>query len=200
MQIVHVRQGSEEWENLRHRPTASEFSSFCTLVKGDYSKSATAYAAKIVAKRLGAYVEPPPSFWMEWGIENEPNAIEAYTAQTKRTVTEAGFVFPDHTDAYGCSPDGLVGADGMIQVKCPKPETLIMWHAKRVLPLDHKAQVQGELWICDREWSDFYAWHPHVAPLLIRVFPDKQYHHKLAKAMQQLLKEIQYLEDALVPF
>ena len=68
MRIIDVVPRSEAWERLRNRPTCSEFGSFVTPARGDYSKQATAYAAKIVAKRMEVYVEPPPSFWMEWGV------------------------------------------------------------------------------------------------------------------------------------
>ena len=101
MRIIECRQQTEEWENWRNRPTASEFSSFITPARGDYSKQATSYAAKVVAKRLRVYTEPPPSFWMEWGCEHEPNAKYAYTQQTGREIQDVGFVLPDHTDAYG---------------------------------------------------------------------------------------------------
>jgi len=198
MRIVDCLQGSEEWERWRNRPTASEFHKFCTPAKGDYSSQATEYAAKIVAKRLGVYTEPPPSFWMEWGIEHEPNAKLAYTKQTGRTIRDVGFVLPDGTDAYGCSPDGLVGDDGLFEGKCPKPETLIAYHALGILPLLYKPQIQGQLLITGRAWCDFYAWHPELTPFLLRVEADEEYQVKLATNLQMLLREIKQLE-LLVP-
>ena len=101
MRIVDCRQQTEEWDRWRARPTASDFDKFVTPVKGDYSASAATYAAVIVAKRLGVYTEPPPSFWMEWGIENEPNAKHAYELATGAEIQDVGFILPDHTDAYG---------------------------------------------------------------------------------------------------
>jgi len=196
MRIIDVVQRSEEWERLRNRPTASDFGEFTTPVKGDYSASAARYAAKIVAKRLGVYVEPPPSFWMEWGVENEPLAVEAYSKATGE-VTPAGFIMPDHTDDYGGSPDGLVGDDGMVEVKCPSPEKLILWHAGGILPLEHKAQVQGLLWISGRDWLDFWGWHPNLPPFCFLVKPDLDYHAKLETNMQLLLAEIQRIEEAM---
>ena len=69
--VTEAPQRSEAWERLRARPTASRFGKFTTHARGDYSASASAYAAEVVAKRLGVYVEPPPSFWMTWGVEHE---------------------------------------------------------------------------------------------------------------------------------
>lgn len=195
MRIIECEQQSEQWDRWRNRPTASEFAKFITPAKGGYSAMATAYAAKIVAKRLGVYTEPPPTFWMEWGIEHEPNAKHAYTLATGREIKDVGFVLPDNTDAYGCSPDGLIGDDGQIQIKCPAPETLIAYHAGGVLPLVHKPQVQGELFITGREWSEFYVWHPELTPFCLRVEPDEEYHAKLAVCLLKLLQEIKRIES-----
>ena len=200
MRIIKCRQGSEEWARWRNRPTASEFSSFITPARGKYSAQATAYACKIVAKRLGVYTEPPPSFWMEWGTEQEPFAREAYTRQTGLEVTEVGFVLPDQTDAYGGSPDGLVGTNGMIEIKCPAPETLISYHAHGTLPDQYKPQIQMLLLISGREWCDFWAWHPAVAPFLLRVSADEAYQAKIAEGLLMLLKTIDSIERKLTVF
>ena len=195
MRIIECQQQSEEWDRWRARPTASEFGSFCTPARGDYSKQATEYAAKIVAKRLGVYTEPPPSFWMEWGTEHEPNARHAYTLQTDREVQEVGFILPDGTDAYGGSPDGLVGDDGLIEIKCPKPETLIAYHANGTLPDAYKPQVQGLLLISGRAWCDFFVFHPELEPFLLRVEPDLDYQAKIAENLLLLLREVERIES-----
>ena len=195
MRIINCRQQSEEWERWRNRPTASEFDSFITPAKGLYSAQATAYAAKIVAKRLGVYEEPPPTFWMDWGNEQEPNAKFAYTALTGRRIIEVGFVLPDHTDAYGGSPDGLVEDDGLLEIKCPAPETLIAYHAAGELPAQYKPQVQGLLLITGRAWCDFFVFHPELTPLLVRIEPDLEYQAKIAECLLKLLEEIQRIES-----
>lgn len=197
MRIVDCRQRSEEWDRLRNRPTASEFGKFVTPARGDYSAQATGYAAMIVAKRLGVYTEPPPTFWMEWGTEHEPNAKLAYTLQTGREVQDVGFILPDGTDAYGGSPDGLVGDDGLIEIKCPAPETLIGYHAAGELPIQYKPQIQGLLLISGRAWCDFYVFHPELTPFLIRVEPDLEYQTKMAEGLLMLLEEIARIEKCV---
>ncbi len=194
MRIIDCRQQTEEWDRWRARPTASEFGSFITPARGDYSKQAEAYAAKIVAKRLGVYVELPPNFWMEWGTNQEPNAKAAYTRQTGREITDVGFVLPDGTDAYGCSPDGLVG-DGLVEVKCPAPETLISYHAAGALPLIYRPQVQGQLLITGGAWCDFFCFHPELTPFLLRVVADEKYQTKIATHLLTLLKTIENIES-----
>lgn len=194
MRIIHCLQGSEEWESWRNRPTASEFGSFCTPARGDYSAQAAAYAGKIVAKRLGVYQEPPPTWAMERGTELEPSAKLAYTKQTGREIQDVGFVLPDNTDAYGGSPDGLVGDDGLVEIKCPLAETLISYHASGGLPIQYKPQIQGLLLITGRVWCDFYVFHPELNPFLLRVEPDYDYQAKIADGLLKLLEEIQRIE------
>jgi len=197
MRIIQVEQQSEAWEAWRNRPTASEFGSFTTPARGDYSAQATAYAAKIVAKRLGVYVEPPPTFWMEWGMEQEPNARHAYTEETGLAVREVGFILPDKTDAYGGSPDGLIGDDGLLEIKCPAAETLISYHATGELPDQYRPQVQGLLLISGRAWLDFYVFHPELSSFLLRIEPDLDYQAKIAANLLRLLEEIDRIEAAV---
>lgn len=197
MRIIDCLQRSEEWERLRARPTASEFYRFITPARGDYSKQSTAYAAVIVAKRLGLYVEPPPSFWMEWGVEHEPAAREAYQLETGRYVEEVGFIVPDDTDAFGGSPDGIVESTGLLEIKCPAPETLISYHAAGELPDQYRPQIQGLLLISGMPWCDFYVWHPELKPFLLRVHEDTKYQGKIAQGLVRLLAEIDSIEEKL---
>lgn len=194
MRIINCRQQSEEWEAWRNRPTASEFDSFITPARGDYSSQATQYAGKIVAKRLGVYQEPPPTFWMEWGTENEPNARHCYTKEMGVEVQEVGFALPDETDAYGGSPDGLVGSCGLLEIKCPAPETLISYHVEEKMPVKYRPQIQGLLLITGREWCDFYAWHPELTPFRQRIEADEKYQAKIAAGLLLLLGEIEKIE------
>lgn len=194
MRIINCLQQSEEWYSWRNRPTASEFDKFITPAKGQYSSQATGYAAKIVAKRLGVYTEPPPNYWMEWGMTHEPNAKLAYEKETGRKIQNVGFILPDNTDAFGGSPDGLVGDDGLIEIKCPAPETLISYHAAGELPDQYKPQIQGLLLISGRAWCDFYVFHPELTPFLFRVVPDEKYQTKIAECLLLLLGEIERIE------
>ena len=206
MRIINCRQQSEEWERWRNRPTASEFGKFCTPARGEYASQAPAYAAKIVAKRLGEYTEPPPTFAMERGTDLEPSAKRAYTQATGHAVQDVGFILPDGTDAYGGSPDGLVGDDGLLETKCPLSETFLTYHAvapepddlgyypAECLPGIYKPQVQALLLISGRKWCDFFAFYPGLNPFLVRVEPDEKYQAKQAACLLLLLKEIERIE------
>ncbi len=195
MRIIDCLQRSEEWDRWRCRPTASGFGSFITPARGDYSTQATAYAAMIVAKKLGVFTEPPPSFWMTRGVELEPSAKLAYTTMTGNQIQEVGFIIPDGTDAYGGSPDALVGDAGILEVKCPKPETVIAYHADGILPVQYKPQVQGLLLISQRPWLDFFVFHESLSPFLLRVEADEKYQLKIAECLLLLLGEIKEIES-----
>ena len=209
MRIIDCEQGSEEWESWRARPTASCFDKFIKPSKGGYSKQATKYACEIVAKRMLLFsVETVPSLWMDYGTENEPNAAHAYEKQFGVKLHKAGFVLPDHTDAFGGSPDRLVGlegsheagwtAEGVVEFKCVKAETLM---AKHLNPdsgeLYAKPQVQGLLLITQAKWCDFYVWHPELEPFHLRVEPDIEYQTKIAAALVHFLREIQRVEKSI---
>lgn len=198
MRIVNVIQGSEEWEQLRCGvPTASNFDKIVTPAKGQLSKSSTSYAIELLANELGVSVPAPPSFWMEWGTETEPYAVAAYELLKGVKTETVGFVWPDDHERYGCSPDRLIGDDGLLEVKCPKPETVIEYHVNGVFPNEYKAQVQGQLFITGREWCDFFAYHPKLAPFLIRVERDEKFIASIAVALDEFCDSLAALREKL---
>ena len=131
---------------------------------------------------------------MDWGIEHEPNARHWYS-NTFGPVRQAGFVLPDDTDTFGGSPDGLVGDSGIIEIKCPRSDILIMYHAEGVVPACYRPQIQGLLLVTGREWCDFVAWHPELTPFVFRVAADTGYQAKILDCLSKLLKEIEHIES-----
>ncbi len=196
MRIIDCDQGSEEWHSWRLRPTASNFHRIVTPAKGQLSKQSKDYACELVAKMLGVYTEPPPSYWMEWGVENEPYALAAYERLNCVEVQRVGFILPDDTETFGGSPDGLVG-DGLLETKCVKPETLIRYHADQELPVQYKPQVQGLLLISGRAWCDFFAWHPELTPFQIRVEADLDYQFAIAEAIIEFCHQLRVIRNAV---
>ena len=179
MKIHTFPQGSEQWEQIRKgKATASRFGDIVTAKQLKLSKSAISYAAEIVAERLGVEsTDFMPTYWMQYGIEAEEYAIAEFEQTTGLQVEKVGFC--ELTDWIGCSPDGLVGDDAMIQAKCPKAETLIKYHVAGTLPDKYLMQVQGELWVASRSISHFYAWHPQLQPFHIIVERDERIHDAL---------------------
>lgn len=189
MRIIDCIQGSEEWERLRHRPTCSNFAKLVTPERGQLSTQYKGYVGTIVAKRLGVYSPPPPTFWMEWGTEHEPLALSSYG----RDVHRVGFIESD-CGRWGGSPDALVEDEtgkGGVEIKCPAPETLIGYHIRGEMPKEYKPQIQGLLLLTGRAWWDFYAWHPGLTPFTLRVEPDLTYHAALLEAIDKVDSLIQ---------
>lgn len=117
---------------------------------------------------------------MEWGVCNEPAAIERYKTITGREVTSLGFAThsDDKYDWIGASPDGLLGCApnlGILEVKCPfnkgKPELALPWTK---MPFYYMPQVQGQMEVMDRDWVDLYCWTPNGSTIF-RVCRNQEY-------------------------
>lgn len=96
---------------------------------------------------------------MRRGEEREPSAAMHYEIATGTEIEHVQFVMMEGCD-IGCSPDGLVGDDGMIETKCPNQATHLNYLQRTTVPSDYKWQVQGSLWICERQFCDFVSYHP----------------------------------------
>jgi putative phage-type endonuclease len=166
MTLHEVEQGSAEWDALRSgRFTASRFGD---LFMAKSTKGYNNLINEVVFKRLtGEEPEGYQSDWMIRGTELEPTAREAYETQTFRKARKVGFIELD--EWTGCSPDGLIGEDGILEIKCPKFSTLIDYHLTRKVPTDYYWQMMGEMYITGRKWCDLFVWHPTLKPLLTRV-------------------------------
>ena len=101
-----------------------------------------------------------------------------------------GLIYRDDSRMVGCSPDGLVGEDGLLELKCPMAPTHLLWLCRGVMPHVHRAQVQGQIWVSGRSWCDFMSYHPQLPPLLVRVEPDERYQAALDDLMPKLVTEV----------
>ena len=106
------------------------------------------------------------------GIENEPIARAWYEFEHDCDVTEVGFCLSD-CGRFGCSPDGLVGDEGGIELKCPSLETHVKYLREGVLPAEYRCQVHGEILVTGREWFDFVSYADGLPPFKIRIVPDE---------------------------
>lgn len=209
MRIIETDQGSESWMELRSvRPTASCFHKFVTPVDGKYSTQATKYAFEIVSNRMKLEkIERLPTAWEDRGTELEPSARLAYEKQFGVKVTTVGFVLPDYTDLFGGSPDGLVNvtarddkhhdAEGVVEFKCVKAETLMGMHLNGSAEMYAKPQLQGLLLVTQCQWIDIFIFHPELEPFYERVLPDVDYQQKIADNMHKFLAEIEYISSRI---
>ena len=187
MEILrNLEQQTEEWfEAKRGIPSASEFSRFITPARGDYSKQARGYMAKLIRESVEGVSERVSSYWMERGCILEPEARSWYEFDFDADVQQVGLIL-NRSCAY--SPDGLLGENGLLEIKAPKPETHIQWLLEDKLPDEHKPQVHGALVIADRDWLDFVSYCPGYRSLVVKVFRDG-YTGKVEKAIDRFVQE-----------
>lgn len=186
MRIVSdLEQGSAEWLAIRMgRATASCFSNLITST-GKRSTSLPKYAKTLAAETLmGQPEESFKSDWMQRGNDIEPLARAWYEFQTDIEIEEVGFIISD-CDTYGCSPDGLSPGSGL-ELKCPKAETHIGYLIDQKLPSTYVAQVQGCMWVSERDQWDFVSWHPSLPPLLLTVGRDAEFIATLSDLVREV--------------
>lgn len=193
MRIIDVEQKTPEWFVARGgKPTASCFDQLLTT-KGEQSKSRIKYMYKLAAERVsGVFEEGYQSAAMLRGNEIEEEARRFYEFTNGVEVQRVGFCVSD-CDRYGCSPDGLVGDDGGIQIKCPQAHTHVGYLLDNKMPMDYFQQVQGELFVTGRKWWDFISYYPGLKPLVFRVTPDVAFHQALASELNGFCGELEQI-------
>ncbi len=110
---------------------------------------------------------------MQWGIDHEVGARVWYSRQRGCHVQEIGFVVHPVHDFVGVSPDGLVGDDGLVEIKCPQIANFMRVSESRQMPARYRWQVQGQLWVCRRQWLDFICFYPPGRGVVIHVEADE---------------------------
>ena len=197
MQVINIEQGTQEWLDARKGViTGSRFKDVITPAKGEASKSSKSYMYELVAERMGASVSFFQNEHMQRGNELEPDARSAYEFIKDATVYQVGFCLHDNK-LIGVSPDGLIGEDGGLEIKCPKETTHISYLDNGTLPLIYKPQVQGSMWVTGRKWWDFMSYHPILPPLIIRVFRDEEYISKMEEVITNFSEDMIALEKRL---
>lgn len=133
-------------------------------IKKSYRESREALKNILIAERLsGNARENFTSAAMMWGIEHEDDARNEYEARTGNFVDLAGFIRHPNVHWLGASPDGLVGDDGLIEIKCPAPHTHVRYLKsirKGEVPDDYKPQMLLQLVVTGRQWCDFITYDP----------------------------------------
>lgn len=190
MQIVECDQGSDEWFRARMGiPTASEFHTVMAAGRGGgESKTRRTYMLKLAGEVLTG--EPMDSFCnhhTERGKEMEPDARNLYAFMRDVEPQLVGFI---RNGQKGCSPDSLVGADGMLEIKTKLPHLQVDCLLGDRVPPEHRAQCQGALWVAEREWIDFVSYWPGLPLFVTREHRDEEYIAKLAAAVDEFNGEL----------
>lgn len=197
MEVFRCEQGSDEWFRVRAGiPTASEFSTVMAKGRGgEDSKTRRTYMLKLAGELLTG--EPMESFsnhHTERGKEMEAEARDLYSFIADVDPEQIGFI---RNGAKGCSPDALVGASGMVEIKTKLPHLQLDVLLRGELPSEHKAQCQGALWVAEREWIDFVSYWPRLPLFTTRVHRDEEYISSLSSAVDQFNDELGALVDRI---
>lgn len=205
MPVIDCKQRSEEWFSIRAgKVTASEVANVLSVLTrkskngevGDETAARAKYKARIAAETLsGAPIldQKFKSDEMEWGTENEPFAIGAYEARNGVSVIPVGFVTHPTIERAGASPDGFVGVDGGVEVKCPKTETHLAYMRAGIVPPEYEPQIMFNLACSEREWWDFVSfdgrWPRRHQLFQRRMFRDEKRIKEIEEAVIQFLAE-----------
>jgi hypothetical protein len=187
---IDCPQGSVEWIEARLGiPTASQFDKIITPKTMKLSDSSAKYAWALIAEQiLRAPVDGGSSAFMQRGETLERRAVSYYELNRDVETDPVGVILRDDR-RVGCSPDRLVGDDGLLEIKVPN----IANHIGYLLDADgigYRAQVQGQLWIAEREWVDTLSYNPEMPNALVRVGRDEKFIAALAQAVDQFLEMV----------
>jgi hypothetical protein len=185
-----LEQNSDAWRACRAGlPTASCFSDI--LAKGQ-GKTRASYMRRLAAEVItGEPLESFTSAAMERGHALEGEARQLYGFMNDVEPKQIGFI---RNDRKGCSPDSLIGDNAMLEIKTQRGDLLIETILKDEFPSTHVAQVQGQLWIAEREYCDLLVYWPGLPPFIKRAYRDEKFISELSRAVSDFNADL----DALV--
>lgn len=176
-------QGSVDWKKDRAgKFTASRFCDVLARNKKTKEPLKAYYDLlwDVVTERItNEPIESASSYSMQWGKDVEPFAREAYELHTGNVVVETGFFTHPQYDFIGASPDGLIGVDGGLEMKCPKSPRVHLERFLSGVPEEYVPQIQGCMWVTGRAWWDFMSYDPRMPEshriLIVRVHRDNEF-------------------------
>ncbi len=205
MDTIELTQGTDEWHAARlGRVTASRVADVIAKTKSGWGASRKNYLAELVAERLtGTAAEGFSNSAMKWGTETEPQARAAYEFYRGHDVTEVGFVIHPTIEMAGASPDGLVGDDGLIEIKCPNTSTHIDTLMNKSIAGKYVTQMQFQMACAGRAWCDWASFDPRMPEdlrlFVKRIHRDDAAINGLNEAVIEFLAEIDATLLALRP-
>jgi len=166
-----IEQGSSEWHALRlGKVTASRVSDVIAKTKTGWGAGRANYAAELISERMtGVGAEKFTNAAMDWGSATEAEARAAYTFYSGNSVRTIAFVDHPSIAMSGASPDGLIGDDGLVEIKCPNTATHIDTLLRASIPGKYISQMQWQMACAERTWCDFVSYDPRL-PEELRLF------------------------------
>lgn len=190
-------QGSQEWFDVRRgKVTASQIAALTAKTKSGWGASRANYMAQIIAERLtGETAESYTNGAMAWGTDTEPKARAAYQFRKVCEVVEVGFIDHPTVTMSGASPDGLIGDDGLVEIKCPNTATHIDTMLRGAIPGKYVKQVQWQLACTQRDWCDFVSYDPRMPEAMClfvkRIAFDAEMVARLETQVSEFLVEVE---------
>jgi hypothetical protein len=196
MQLIECAQGTPEWLAARCGvASASRFAAVMAKVKTGEAADRRNYRTDLVVERLtGRPLESFTTAAMKQGTEREPFARMAYEARTGLIVQEVGFCRHDEM-AAGASPDGLIGDDGGLEIKCPERSAHLHYLQQDAEPPEYTWQIQGGMWITGRAYWDFASYNPdfpeHLQLIVRRIQRNDEQIKQLGEEVAKFLREVE---------
>ena len=196
---LEIEQNTPEWYAARlGMPTASSFNKIITS-KGALSTQRTKYLYKLAGERILGYPEESyQNSHMERGSELEAEARNLFEVISETEVDQIGFCYLDERKTIGCSPDGLIGENEILEIKAPSLAVHVEYLIKGKLPTTYFQQVMGSLYVTGREKANFFSYYPGMKPLHIIVERDEIFIAKLAKALDDFVVELDETHKLLI--
>ena len=181
-----MEQRSSEWFAARlGKVTASKVADVIAKTKTGYSTSRENYMAQLVCERMtGTQGESFTNTAMQWGTDQEPLARAAYEAAQDVLVDEVGLVTHPTILMSAASPDGLVGNDGLIEIKCPNTATHIETVLTEKVPTKYIPQMQWQMACTQRKWCDFVSFDPRMPEGLQLFIQRVDFHSEYVKMLE----------------
>ena len=207
METYLMQQGTDAWHEIRcGKVTASRVADIIAKTKTGQSASRANYMAQLVCERLTkTRTESFTNAAMEHGVTQEPFARAAYEAAQGVMVEEVGFVRHPTIEWAGASPDGLVGNDGLVEIKCPNTSTMIETLLSQKVPGKYITQMQFQMACTGRKWTDYVSFDPRMpakAQLFVkRVDRDDKYiaeiEAEIVKFLAEVKSQVQQLNEII---
>ena len=201
--IVHrgIEQGGPEWLRMKAGiPSASQAHRIITPT-GKPSASAERYMLELLAERItgDSAVEAPKLWWMERGRELEERAHTGYEFERNVEVDPVSFV-TDDTGRFGCSPDGLVGDDGLVEFKAPNAADHMAILLKTGTAVkEYGVQCQFQLFVCpERHWVDLSSYYPALPQGFVRIERDDKFQELMAKEVYAFSERLEALYEQIL--
>lgn len=200
---MSAEQGSAAWLAERAgKVTASRMADVMATIKTGEAASRANYRAELVAQRLTGQVESGfTNAAMQWGTDQEPFARAAYEILRNAIVEEVGFIPHPTIMMSGASPDGLVGTDGMVEIKCPNTATHIAFLLDGKIPQKYQLQMAWQMACCRRQWVDYASFDPRMPEYLrlkvVRYTAEEAGIPALETAVKQFISEVDATVAAL---